>query len=157
MNNDFTLKKEISFVCIMLILALCLAWFSFSYPVSSSVYPRALSVILIILSICQSLVIIFKNKKMKCDNTKECKVNNEETKFFSKNSMIIYVISGCYLLGVNLLGFYVSTYFFVTSVSLYLSRKNKIASFIWPVVLCFLVWIVFSWFLHVPTPEAVLF
>ena len=157
MKDDFSLKKEIIFFCLMLVIALTLAWVSFSYPVSSSVYPRALSVFLIILSICQCLIIYIKNKKKKRKEAQENKENNDLVRFFSKNSIIIYILSGCYLLGVNLLGFYISTYLYVTSVSLYLNHKKKKATFIWPVVLCFLVWFVFSWFLHVPTPEGLLF
>ncbi len=157
MKDDFSLKKEIAFFCLMFLIALTLAWVSFSYPVSSSVYPRALSVFLIILSFCQLIIIYFKNKKEKRKEIEKNNENNDLTKFFSKNSIIIYIFSGCYLLGVNLFGFYVSTCLFVMSVSFYLNHKNKAVIVIWPVVLCFLVWIVFSWFLHVPTPEGLLF
>lgn len=159
MNNDFTLKKEISFVCLMLIIALSLAWVSFSYPSRSSVYPRALSVFLIFLSTCQCIVIYLKNKKNSKEKTQEHEhdKDNGSKAFFSKVSIIIYILSGVYLLGTTMFGFYVSTYLYVAGISLYLGYKNKIVAFVWPIVLCFFVWVVFSWFLHVPTPEGMLF
>lgn len=157
MNNDSTLKKEISFVLIMLILALCLAWFSFSYPLSSSVYPRALSVFLVILSFCQFGIVYFKRSKHKNEKNQNSQIRDFAASFISKKSITIYLLSGIYLFGINTLGFYISTYIYIAFISFYLGYKNKIAMFIWPIILCSLIWCVFSWFLHVPTPEGIFF
>lgn len=156
MKSDSMLKKEITFMCLMLILALSLAWVSFSYPLSSSVYPRALSVFLIFLSICQFIVFYLKKKKNVKENIEKCEEDKEPIVYFSKKSIIIYILSGVYLLGTTILGFYASTYLYVASISLYLGYKNKTVAFIWPIILCIIVWVVFSWFLHVPTPEGIL-
>lgn len=157
MKSDSMQKKEITFICLMLILALSLAWMSFSYPLSSSVYPRALSVFLIFLTICQFIVFYLKKKESIKENIEHCEENNEPIVFFSKKSIVIYVLSGVYLLGTTMLGFYTSTYLYVAGISIYLGCKNKTVAFIWPIILCILVWAVFSWFLHVPTPEGMLF
>lgn len=157
MNSDFKLKKEISFICLMLVMALTLAWVAFSYPLRSSVYPRALSVFLIFLIVCQVIVVCLKNKKISKEKIQVDEKNKVSKVFFSKVSIIIYLLSGVYLLGVTKLGFYFSTYLYVASITLYLGYKNKIVALVWPMVLCFFIWVVFSWFLHVPTPEGILF
>ena len=123
--------------------------FAFSYPRDSSAFPRILCVVLILLS----LIMFYKSLQTDVNRHP----TDENFIIFSKKNVLFYLLCGLYILALTKIGFYVASYFFVLGICIFLKYQNKAVIFVWPAVLCLLLYLVFSCFLHVPTPEGILF
>lgn len=142
-------KRDLIFSIISLIISIFWSLFAFSYPRDSSAFPRILCVVLILLS----LIMFYKSLQTDVNRHP----TDENFIIFSKKNVLFYLLCGLYILALTKIGFYVASYFFVLGICIFLKYQNKAVIFVWPAVLCLLLYLVFSCFLHVPTPEGILF
>ena len=142
-------KRDLIFSIISLIISIFWSLFAFSYPRDSSAFPRILCVVLILLS----LIMFYKSLQTNVNRHP----TDENFIIFSKKNVLFYLLCGLYILALTKIGFYVASYFFVLGICIFLKYQNKAVIFVWPAVLCLLLYLVFSCFLHVPTPEGILF
>lgn len=147
--NFIKKRRDLFFSIIALSTSIYWSLFAFSYPLDSSAFPRMLCVVLILLS----LTMLCKSLKASGDN----RAADEKNIIFSRKNILFYLLCGLYILALTKIGFYVASYFFVFGVCIFLKYRNKTVILVWPAVLCLLLYLVFSCFLRVPTPEGILF
>lgn len=145
------LKRGRDFVFSVVSLAVSVFWaiFAFSYPRDSSAFPRILCIALILLS----LAMLYRSLRINIDDS----AGGEEGAIFSKKTILFYLLCGLYVLALAKIGFYVASYFYVVGICLFLNYRHKVVVLVWPAILCLLLYLIFSCFLHVPTPEGILF
>ena len=149
MFTDLLKKRDLVFSIISLLVSIFWSLFAFSYPKDSSSFPRILCIALILLS----SVMLYKSLQMNVD------VHEIDKKIiiFSKKTILFYLLCCSYVLALTKIGFYVASYFFVLGICIFLKYRNKMVILVWPAILCLLLYLVFSCFLRVPTPEGILF
>jgi hypothetical protein len=117
------------------------------FPADSLMYPRALAVLLLVLT---TLLLIFTlMKKMQLPQSKD---ENLPLKF-----AVIFIASVIYVFAVPWLGFVVSSLLYVPTAALLLGYKRKAMAFCVSILTIALICIAFRAILKVPLPTVTLF
>lgn len=125
---------------------------AFSYPRSSSAFPRVLTVGILTIAI-PSLLSVLRSKPAVVTEGSGAETGSG----FNRTSLMIFVMTGIYIFALTTVGFFVSSYFFLAAVMFALKYRNKTVLLVWPFVLCGVIWLVFCAFLKVPTPHGFFF
>ncbi len=145
-------KKDLLFYCITLCISLGISAVAFSYPSSSSAFPRLLCVVLV--GICAISAINTYAKKV---SAKEKQQSISTALKNHKTPILFFIMIGLYIFALTHIGFFVSSCIFVLSSMYLLNYRNKLVMFIWSPMLCAIIWLIFGMFLNVPMPQGMLF
>ena len=143
-------RKDLIFYAIALCAGAVVCWIAFSYPRSSSTFPRMLGVVVLFIA-AVSAVDVFRATPV--DGAGE----DEEAGGFNGTSAAIFAAIGLYIFALSRIGFFVSSYCFIFGIAYFLKYRNKLVLLGWPLILCGIIWVVFCKFLNVPTSEGLLF
>ena len=147
-------KYDLIFYAVVLCVGAVVCLIAFSYPRSSSTFPRLLSIALLFIAAVSAVKAFRLGPRAEGEAEKS---GEEEAGAFNRTSVVIFAMIGLYIFALANVGFFISSYCFIFGVTYFLKYRNKLVLFGWPLVLCGIIWLVFCKFLNVPTPEGFLF
>lgn len=149
-------KNNLYFAVGTVVFSILVTWQSFIYPARSALFPRFISLLMLGLS----FVLFIKGWKIFSKN----KFEKENVKRFSvlwviaKNpAFIVLNVLLFYVLGINYIGYFISTAVFIGTTMFILGQKNLLFVLITPLFFTALLYYVFSRLLGVPLPTGLLF
>ncbi len=145
-------RKELGFAVGVTALS---AWFavqSFSYPESSSQFPRSISAAMLVLSVVLLLRILAKRPA----STKKADVDSAASRP-SMTPLAVFVSIALYIVALQYLGYIVATVLYMLGSMAYFGQKRFAVSLLVTVLFVAFIYLMFVRFFGLRLPEGVLF
>ena len=147
-------KNELYFAIGAVVSSILIVWQSFTYSISSSLFPRFISLLLLILS----FILLIKSWKFYLKKEQEKKSIGHSSVSWAaivKNPIfVLFILMFLYVYGITYLGYFISTVLFI-GVTMFLlgqGRRNLLFVIFIAILFTVLLFCVFSKLLNVPLP-----